>query len=125
MKTSNRPLSPHIQVYKMPLSAKLSIFHRLTGLALSFGVVILVYWLFALAYTPSMAVVLHTFFASMIGKVFLIAMSFAFCYHFCNGIRHLFWDAGKGLELKQVNRSGVMAIILALALTALIWIIGA
>lgn len=123
MKTSNRPLSPHIQVYKMPLSAKLSILHRLTGLALSFGAVVLVYWLFSLAYMSNVAITLHMFFDSNFGKVILIAWTFAFFYHFCNGIRHLFWDAGKGFEIDAVNRSGIIAIIVAIGLTAVVWIL--
>jgi len=125
MKTSNRPLSPHIQVYKMPLSAKLSILHRITGLGLSLGAVVLVFWLFSLAYLSSTAVNLHTFFSSSVGKVILIAWTFAFFYHFCNGIRHLFWDVGKGYEIETVNKSGVFAILVAVVLTAIVWIVGA
>ena len=125
MNSSNRPLSPHIQVYRMPLSAKLSILHRLTGLALSFGAVVLVYWLFSLAYMSDVAISLHALFASSIGKVVLIAWTFAFFYHFCNGIRHLFWDVGKGFEINEVNRSGVIAVIAALLLTAITWVVGA
>ncbi|MBL4658988.1 MAG: succinate dehydrogenase, cytochrome b556 subunit [Alcanivoracaceae bacterium] len=125
MKTSNRPLSPHIQVYKMPLSAKLSILHRLTGLALSAAAVVLVFWLFSLAYLSTFAIGIHLFFSSMIGKIILIAWIFAFFYHFCNGIRHLFWDIGKGFELSSVNKSGVMVVVMAVILTALVWIMGA
>ena len=124
MNTSNRPLSPHIQVYKMPLSAKLSILHRLTGLGLSFGAVVLVLWLFSLAYMSDMAVAIHAFFSSGFGKIVLIAFTFAFFYHFCNGIRHLFWDVGKGFELEQVNRSGIFVIIVALVLTVVTWVVG-
>jgi len=125
MKTSNRPLSPHLQVYKMPLSAKLSILHRLTGLGLSFGAVILVFWLFSLAYMSGTAVSLHDFFSSTLGKVMLIAWTFAFFYHFCNGIRHLFWDIGKGYELDTLNKTGVAAIIMAIVLTVVVWTLGA
>ncbi|HHL32099.1 MAG TPA: succinate dehydrogenase, cytochrome b556 subunit [Oceanospirillales bacterium] len=125
MKTSNRPLSPHLQVYKMPLSAKLSVLHRLTGLALSAGAVLLVLWLFSLAYMSAIAVVIHTFFSMMVGKIILMALTFAFFYHFCNGIRHLFWDIGKGFELETLNKSGVAVVIAAVVLTALVWIIGA
>ena len=125
MKTSNRPLSPHIQVYKMPLSAKLSILHRLTGLALSAAAVVLVFWLYSLAYLSTFAIGIHLFFSSMFGKVILIVWTFAFFYHFCNGIRHLFWDVGKGFDLSSVNKSGVMVVVMAFILTALIWIIGA
>lgn len=124
MKSSTRPLSPHIQVYKMPLSAKLSILHRLTGLTLSVAAVVLVYWLFSLAYLSDTAVALQSFFSSTIGKVVLIGFTFAFFYHFCNGIRHLFWDVGKGLELETVNRSGIIVLIMAIVLTTLIWVLG-
>lgn len=125
MKTSNRPLSPHVQVYKMPLSAKLSILHRITGLGLSFGAVILVFWLFSLAYMSGTAVNLHAFFSSTLGQVLLIAWTFAFFYHFCNGIRHLFWDIGKGYELDTVNKSGIAAIVMAIVLTVVVWTVGA
>jgi len=124
MKPSSRPLSPHLQVYKMPLSAILSILHRLTGLALSFAAVVLVYWLFSLAYLSDTAIAFQAFFSSTIGKVVLVGFTFAFVYHFCNGIRHLFWDIGKGLELDSVNRSGVIVVILSVILTALIWVLG-
>jgi succinate dehydrogenase / fumarate reductase cytochrome b subunit len=109
----------------MPLSAKLSILHRITGLGLSLGAVVLVFWLFSLAYLSSTAVNLHTFFSSSVGKVILIAWTFAFFYHFCNGIRHLFWDVGKGYEIETVNKSGVFAILVAVVLTAIVWIVGA
>ena len=125
MNTSNRPLSPHIQVYKMPLSAKLSILHRLTGLGLSFGAVVLVLWLFSLAYMSDTAILIYTFFSSSFGKIILMAWTFAFFYHFCNGIRHLFWDVGKGFEIKQVNRSGVIVLITAVLLTVVTWLVGA
>ncbi|MFK8011324.1 MAG: succinate dehydrogenase, cytochrome b556 subunit [Marinicellaceae bacterium] len=122
---SSRPLSPHLQVYKMPLSAKLSIFHRLTGLALSLAAVVLVYWLYTLAYDSDNAILLQLYFSSTIGKVALIGFTFAFFYHFCNGIRHLFWDAGKGLEIATVNKSGILAIIMAVILTTITWVLGA
>ncbi len=124
MSSSNRPLSPHLQIYKMPLSAKLSVLHRLTGLALSFAAVILVFWLFSLAYFADTAIAFHHFFSSMLGKIILVLFSFAFFYHFCNGIRHLFWDVGKGFDLESVNKSGVMVIIVAVVLTAITWIVG-
>lgn len=124
MNTSNRPLSPHVQVYKMPLSAKLSILHRITGLGLSFAAVVLVFWLFCLAYYSDMAVAFYVFFSSTMGKVLLMAFTFAFYYHFCNGIRHVFWDVGKGFEIEQVNRSGIAVVITALVLTIATWVVG-
>lgn len=125
IKTNNRPLSPHLQVYKMPLSAKLSILHRLTGLALSFAAVCLVLWIFSLAYLPDISIKLYNLFSTTTGKVLLIGFTFAFFYHFCNGIRHLFWDIGKGYEIETVNKSGLFALFFAVVLTAVIWLIGA
>lgn len=124
MKTSTRPMSPHIQVYKMPLSAKLSIFHRLTGIALSAGAVLLVFWLFCLAYMSEFSIYIHMFFSLTVGKILLIGWTFAFFYHFCNGIRHLFWDIGKGYDISTVNKSGIAVVIVSLILTALVWILG-
>ena len=124
MKSSPRPLSPHLQIYKMPLSAKLSILHRLTGLALTAGAVVLVAWLFSLAYSSNMSIALYAFFSSSVGKVILMVWTFAFSYHFFNGIRHLFWDVGKGFELTDVNKSGMLVVVVALIVTALIWTVG-
>ena len=124
MKSSTRPLSPHLQIYKMPLSAKLSILHRLTGLALTAGSVILVVWIFSLAYSSDLAISLYALFSSTIGKVILMAWTFAFLYHFFNGIRHMFWDIGKGLELNDVNKSGILVVIAALIVTVLIRTLG-
>lgn len=124
MKSNPRPLSPHLQIYKMPLSAKLSILHRLTGLALTAGAVMLVAWLFSLAYSSNLAMAIYAFFSSTIGKFLLIVWSFAFSYHFFNGVRHLFWDVGKGFELSDVNKSGMMVVVAALIVTALIWTVG-
>jgi len=124
MKTSTRPLSPHIQIYKMPLSAKLSILHRLTGLALSAAAVFLVFWLYCLAYSSTTSVAIYVFFSSTLGKVILLLWTFAFFYHFCNGIRHLFWDVGKGFDISTVNKSGVVVVVAALVITALVWFTG-
>jgi len=124
MKSSTRPLSPHLQIYKMPLSAKLSILHRLTGLALTAGAVMLVIWLFSLAYSSELAVRLYALFSSNIGEGILIFWTFAFLYHFFNGIRHLFWDVGKGFELNDVNRSGLLVVVVALVVTFLLWTFG-
>ena len=123
MKASDRPLSPHLQVYKMPASAILSILHRLTGLALSLGAVMLVLWLFSLAYMADTAMAIYAFFITTIGKGILMLWLFVFFYHFCNGIRHLFWDVGKGLELSTINKSGVLVVLSSVVLTALVWLL--
>jgi succinate dehydrogenase / fumarate reductase, cytochrome b subunit len=115
-----RPLSPHLGVYKFMYTMSLSILHRITGLAASVGFLLFAWWLMALAtghdaYARSMQLL-----ASPLVKLLLIGFTFAFVYHFCNGIRHLVWDTGHGLERAQARRSGAMVIVAALVLTALV-----
>ena len=115
-----RPLSPHLGVYKFMYTMSLSILHRITGLAASFGFLLFVWWLMALAtghdaYDRSMRLL-----GSPLAKLLLVGFVFAFVYHFCNGIRHLFWDTGRGLERAQARRSGALVVVAALLLTALI-----
>ncbi len=112
-----RPVSPHMQIYRWQIGNSLSILHRLTGVALAFGLVALSYWLISLAggegpYTQAMRV-----FSSPIGLVFLIGWTFAFLYHLLNGIRHLFWDLGFGFERTQRHASGWFAVLGAIGLT--------
>ncbi len=112
-----RPLSPHLQVYKLPLPALLSITHRLTGVLLSLGMLVFVLWLLALSSSPQAIFSFHHFFQQWYGQVLLFAWVFAFFYHFCNGVRHLFWDVGKGLSMPAVYRSGYLALLAAALLT--------
>lgn len=123
MAASNRPLSPHLQVYKPQLTSVLSITHRLTGVALAAGLVLLVYWLYALAAGPESFSTARALMGSWIGQLVLLGFSFALFYHLCNGMRHLFWDAGFGLELKSAYASGWTVVVVASALTALAWIV--
>lgn len=119
-----RPLSPHLQVYKLPLTAKLSILHRITGLVISLATLILVYWLFALAYLPNTSASLYSFFQSILGKTILVVVSFAFFYHLSTGLRHLIWDTGRGLENDSLKKSNVLVIVSAVVLTAITWFLG-
>lgn len=114
-----RPLSPHLQVYKPQLTTVLSITHRATGIALSVGAVFLVWWLLALAYGPQSFATPHAFFQHWIGKLFMLGWGFSFFYHLCNGIRHLFWDAGKGFDLKSTYASGWAVVAASVVLTAI------
>ena len=123
MAVSNRPLSPHLQVYKPQLTSVLSITHRLTGVALSAGLVLLVYWLLALAAGAESFSTARALMGSWIGQLVLLGFSFALFYHLCNGLRHLFWDAGLGLELRSAYASGWAVVVVAAALTALSWIV--
>ena len=125
MASDNRPLSPHLQVYRLPLTAILSIAHRLTGLLVGFGALLLVALLFSLAAGESAYAVLQGLAASWFGRTLLVLLTLALYFHFCNGIRHLFWDAGYGFDLTTADRSGWAALGGALVLTAVTWIVAA
>lgn len=122
MNASNRPLSPHLQVYSPQLTSVLSISHRATGLVLSVGSLLLVYWLLALAAGPEAYETARAFFASWLGRLILLALTFSLFYHLCNGIRHLFWDVGMGFEIKTVYASGRAVVSGAIVLTLVSWI---
>ena len=122
MRSTDRPLSPHLQVYRPQLTSVLSITHRGTGVALVFGSVLLVYWLLALAAGPEAYERANMLFSHSLVKLVLFGFSFALFYHLCNGVRHLFWDAGLGLEIEQAYRSGYAALAAAAVLTLLTWL---
>lgn len=116
-----RPLSPHLQVYRLPLPAVMSITHRMTGVILASGTVLLTAWLVALAYGPQSFALAMMVVGNPLGQLVLFGYSAALFYHMCNGIRHLNWDRGQGLEIEQVYRSGKITIAVALILTAALW----
>jgi len=122
--TGNRPLSPHLQIYKPQLTSVLSILHRATGIALAIGTLLLAWWLIAAAAGPAAYAGVQGFLGHWIGRVLLFGWSFALFYHLCNGLRHLVWDAGYGLDLQTAYRSGWAAVIVAAALTLVAWIWG-
>lgn len=122
MATGNRPLSPHLQVYRWQITSVLSILHRLTGVALVFGALLLAYWLTAAAYGPEAFARAQAFMGSWFGRLILFGMTFALFYHLANGVRHLAWDAGWGFELTTVRRTGIAVVVLAFVLTVLAWI---
>lgn len=118
-----RPISPHLQIYDLPLNAKLSILHRGTGAILFIGLILMVWILTAAAAGAESWQSMHGFLSSWFGKLILFGFTFSLYYHFCNGIRHLFWDIGKGLELSDTERTGKLVIITSVALTLLTWLI--
>ena len=124
MDTRGRPLSPHLQVYQPQLTSVLSITHRLTGVALTFGTLLLVYWLVAAAAGPDAFSRAQSFMGSWPGLLVLFAWSVSLFFHLCNGIRHLMWDAGFGLELPAVYASGWAALAATGVLTAAAWVAG-
>lgn len=123
MATANRPLSPHLQIYKLPLTALLSITHRATGAFLSLGSLVLAWWLFSVASGPQEFSGAQSHVTAWYGQLALLAWVFSFYYHFCNGIRHLFWDMGKGLDIESANRNNfiVIGVSLILALGTVIY----
>src|SRR5579872_1127791 len=118
----HRPLSPHLQVYKWQLTSVLSILHRATGLALAVGTILLVWWLLAVATGPTAFRGAHDFWGSWIGVLLLLGWTWSFFYHLSNGIRHLFWDAGYGYELKTTYVSGWTVVVASFVLTLIAWI---
>ena len=124
MATENRPLSPHLQVYRPQLTSVLSILHRGTGIALTVGTLMLVCWLIAAATGPTAFNDVQSFLGSIIGRLLLLGWTFALFYHLCNGIRHLVWDTGRGFELPAAYASGWLVVTAASVLTVISWIAG-
>lgn len=124
MSMPERPLSPHLQVYRWQWTMAYSILHRATGVALGVGTLLLVWWLLALATGPSAFDMAQGFVGSLIGRLLLFGWTFALFYHLANGIRHLFWDTGRGFELETAAVTGHAAVASAGVLTILTWIIG-
>ncbi len=122
MAAGERPLSPHLQVYTPQLTSILSIMHRITGVALGVGTLLLVYWLAAAAGGEDSYAAAQDFIGSFFGRLLLFGWTVALYYHLANGIRHLFWDAGYGYELPTVYRSGWIVVAATAASTMLSWI---
>ncbi len=123
MSSDNRPLSPHLQVYRLPFTAITSISHRISGVMLSGGALVLVYWVFAAASGPQAYATASAFLGSLPVQLLMFIWSFVLFYHLCNGIRHLIWDAGYGFELDAARRGGQIVIGSAAALTLIAWLI--
>lgn len=121
MSNIDRPLSPHLSIYRWPITMALSILHRMTGVALSLGFVALAVWLFDIAAGAEAYAVFTAFMDTWFGRLLLVAWSFAFFYHLSNGARHLYWDTGRGLEKEQATRSAWLVLASAVLLTAVFW----
>jgi succinate dehydrogenase / fumarate reductase cytochrome b subunit len=119
-----RPLSPHLQIYRWQLTSVLSILHRVTGVGLVVGVVLLVSWFGSAADGAASFAKFQGFLGSPIGLIMLFGCSVALFYHLCNGIRHLVWDTGRGLDLKSVYAGGWAVLVATVALTVIVWAVG-
>ncbi|GAB6041318.1 succinate dehydrogenase, cytochrome b556 subunit [Endothiovibrio diazotrophicus] len=118
---NSRPTAPHLTIYRLPPLAWLSVFHRVTGVALAGAAVGLALWLVALALGPVWFARVQGLLASWIGQLGLAAVLFALCYHLCNGLRHLAWDRGYGLALPVARVTGGVVAVAAALLTAGVW----
>jgi len=121
MPTRARPLSPHVGIYRWQIGNSLSILHRITGVFLALGLPALGYWLVSLAGGEASYGAAATLFASPVGLLLLMGWSFAFLYHLMNGVRHLFWDVGRGFERAQRHASGWLVFLASIALTLCLW----
>ena len=124
MSAQDRPLSPHLQVYRWPISMTLSILHRITGVGLGFGTLLMAYWLIAAAAGPNWFADAQAFLDSWIGRIILLGFTVSLMFHFCNGVRHLFWDVGKGFELNTARNSAIAVLLGTVVLTVATWVIG-
>ena len=115
-----RPTSPHLGVYKLGYTMLLSGLHRITGCVATLGFLGFVWWLMALASGPSTYANAMKVLSSPFGKLVLFGFALSFVYHFCNGIRHMSWDTGRGLERAEARRSGVVVVVAALLFLALV-----
>ena len=125
MNNHDRPLSPHLSIYRWPVTMATSILHRATGIAMAVGFIVLVGWLFDAASGPEVYGQYMAIMDTTLGLWLLIGWSYAFFYHLANGIRHLVWDTGRGLEKGQATRSGWFVIVASVALTAAFWAVAA
>ena len=122
MSIVNRPLSPHLDVYKPQLTSLMSIFNRLTGIALSLGTLFLVWQLLAAATGPAEFSTFQGLAGSWIGIAVLVGWSISLFYHLLNGIRHLLWDTGWGFDLATTYKTGQAVVVGTVALTIIAWI---
>lgn len=118
---NDRPLSPHLSVYRWQITNTLSILHRITGFGLALGLLLLAAWFITAAWCPDMFLTLQSFFASILGKLFLFGWTVAFYYHLGNGMRHLYWDMGRGFALDEVTSSGQLILVFTVSLTIFTW----
>jgi succinate dehydrogenase / fumarate reductase cytochrome b subunit len=123
MAQPKRPLSPHLGVYRWQVSNTLSILHRLTGVMLSLGGLAFTAWLVGVAAGPDSYLGVLGWLQSPLGALLLLAWSFCFFFHLCNGVRHLAWDAGYGFEVAQARLTGIAALAAALFLTGMFWVL--
>ena len=123
-KSAARPLSPHLQIYKPMLTMMMSIMHRITGVGLYFGIILLVWWLTAASISDSYFDFVQGFFGHWFGRLVLFGFSWALMHHALGGLRHFLWDTGRGYDLNVVEWLARANLAGSILLTLLLWIIG-
>lgn len=119
----NRPLSPHLSIYRWKFTMLSSILHRITGVGLTLGLLLVTWWFLALATSESYFEFANAMLNSVLGGLILILSVWALSFHFCNGIRHLFWDMGKGLDLEPAWRSVLAVFAGSVVLTVIVLLV--
>ncbi|HUU24298.1 MAG TPA: succinate dehydrogenase, cytochrome b556 subunit [Methyloceanibacter sp.] len=121
---AERPLSPHLQIYRPMLTMMMSIAHRITGASLAVGFALLTWWLVAISIGPEAYATVDSFFGSFVGRALLFLFTWALIHHMLGGIRHLIWDTGHGLDTTSIEVFAWATIISSTVLTVLIWVVG-
>ena len=121
---SSRPLSPHLQIYKPMLTMMMSIMHRITGVGLYFGMVLLVWWLTAASISDGYFDFVQGFFGHWFGRLLLFGFTWALIHHALGGLRHLLWDTGRGFDLNLIEWLARVNLAGSIVLTLLLWVIG-
>jgi succinate dehydrogenase / fumarate reductase, cytochrome b subunit len=117
-----RPLSPHLQIYRPMLTMMMSIMHRITGSALYFGIILLIWWLTAAAISTDYFAMVQAFFGHWFGKLVLFGFTWALLHHMLGGLRHLLWDTGHGFELPTIEWLARLNLALSILLTLALWL---
>ena len=121
---AERPLSPHLQIYRPMLTMTMSIVHRVTGSALYFGMLLLAWWLIAASVGPNAYANVEWFIGSVMGRLVLLGYTWALIHHMLGGLRHFVWDLGHGFQLNKVEWLVRLNLIGSIVITILIWVIG-
>ncbi len=123
-RTVERPISPHLGIYRMQITMLMSIMHRITGAANYFGTILLAAWLVSAAMGERAFAEVNALFGHPLGKLVLFGYSWNLIHHMLGGMRHLLWDTGRGLQPRSADILGWLTIIGSLSLTAVLWTVG-
>jgi succinate dehydrogenase / fumarate reductase cytochrome b subunit len=119
-----RPLSPHLQIYRMTLTMAMSIVHRITGGALYFGILLVAWWLIAAGSGPNAYATFEAFIGSWLGRLVLFGYTWALLHHALGGVRHLIWDTGRGFEQAEREMLKLATLVGSIGLTLVLWLLG-